>query len=231
MSDLIYPIVTRPRMLVPMHPLQEDVDLAPLDLVLQDALVVLLDVVAAIDALVVLEDLPVLVVAHPAALVLPVVVVDQTAVRDPLAQHNVAVLSALLIDVVREVKILQEMSKWILYKIYFTSNLCNKNKATYTHTHRYTHTNTTTHTHTQQPTTNNHNSILHAQTKTTASQSPPPENDVELYNFLPNKKRNMLSSKSPSHFLFFSVSILRVKCQLYIHSRTETHFLVVSTAL
>lgn len=154
MSDLIYPIVTRPRMLVPMHPLQEDVDLAPLDLVLQDALVVLLDVVAAIDALVVLEDLPVLAVAHPAALVLPVVVVDQTAVRDPLAQHNVAVLSALLTDVVREVKILQEMSKWILYKIYFTSNLCNKNKATYTHTRTGTRTQSLPHTHTQQqPTT------------------------------------------------------------------------------
>lgn len=154
MSDLIYLIVKRPRMLVAMHPLQEDVDLAPLDLVLQDALVVLLDVAAAIDALVVLEDLPVLVVAHPAALVLPVVVVDQTAVRDPLAQHNVAVLSALLTDVVREVKILQEMSKWILYKIYFTSNLCNKNKATYIHTHTGTRTQSLPHTHTH-TTTNN----------------------------------------------------------------------------
>ena len=103
-------------------PLPEDVDLVLLDLVVLDALVVLPDVAAAIDVLVVLEDHLVLVVPL-VALVLPAVVVDHTAVKDLLAQHNVTVLLVLLKDVVQEAKILQEMLKWILYKIYFTSNI------------------------------------------------------------------------------------------------------------
>lgn len=144
-------------------PPQEDADLVPLALalalVLLDALVVLLDVDAATDALVVPEDLPVLAAvrlalaaalpalaaAPTAALALPaVIVVDQTAVIDPPAPHNVAVLSVLLTDVAQEAKILQEMSKWNLYKIYFISN-----QSMYKNSQSLNHTTTTTHAHSE----------------------------------------------------------------------------------
>lgn len=144
---------------VAMLPPPEDVDLVLLDLVVLDALVVLPDVVAAIDVLVVLEDHLVLAVP-PVALVLPAVVVDQTAVKDLLAQHNVVVLSVLLKDVVQEAKILQEMSKWILYKIYFTSNI-------YTPPTKISN--------------NAHLSNTCSKPKQTSQLSP--KNDVELYNF------------------------------------------------
>lgn len=186
-------------MVVAMHPLQEDADLVlpALALALPGALVVLPDAVAAKDALVVPEDppalaaaRPALAVVRPAALVLPaVIVVDQTAVIDRPAPHNVAALSVLLTDVVQEAKILQEISKWSLYKIYFTSNPFKR--ITHTHTHNYRHA------HTAKTTLIQLDATWLNQTPQPVSH-PTPENDVEL-NFY-QIKTNMLSSHLASLF-------------------------------